>query len=201
MKTPTQRGAKSAKSLPFVSKWQTWGSQTPPTQDTDEAAKRIEADPFGTFGTSSDSVFVEKMADILPRISEQEHAEKFPEVPMQRGAKSAKRVGLDTFGTFGTSPSRAFVEKTPVLPPGDAPADLSPDLPPCAVCGQPDRWNDAGVWRCVSCETRPISDRLRELARRDGDPGPADWRDRYPPLGVPSTRWKACPYREGGGNE
>ncbi len=58
----------------------------------------------------------------------------------------------------------------------------APDLPPCAVCGQADRWDDAGIWRCVECETAPSTERLRELARRDGDPGPPDWRVRYPPL-------------------
>ncbi len=65
------------------------------------------------------------------------------------------------------------------------PVTPAPDLPPCAVCGDADRWDDAGVWRCVSCETLPVSDRLRALARRDGAPGPADWRAAYPPLAGP----------------
>ncbi len=57
------------------------------------------------------------------------------------------------------------------------------DLPPCAVCGCDDRWDDAGVWRCVACETAPISERLRALAHRDGDRQVLTaWQDRYPPL-------------------
>lgn len=55
------------------------------------------------------------------------------------------------------------------------PRDPPDALPPCAVCGDADRWDDAGVWRCVTCETLPVSDRLRQLARRDGDPGPPAW--------------------------
>jgi hypothetical protein len=30
------------------------------------------------------------------------------------------------------------------------PQPLDPDYS-CVVCGQTDRWNDRGIWRCVAC--------------------------------------------------
>src|SRR5262249_9809593 len=42
----------------------------------------------------------------------------------------------------------------------DPHAEVSP--PPCAVCGGTERWDHAGVWRCVTCW--PLHNRTTDVA-------------------------------------
>ena len=44
---------------------------------------------------------------------------------------------------------------------------LLPSLPPCAVCDQDKRWNDAGVWRCRVCWPMPLTEAARTVAWRE----------------------------------
>jgi hypothetical protein len=57
------------------------------------------------------------------------------------------------------------------------------DLPPCAVCGGTDRWQDLDVWRCATCERLPLTADARALPR-------PPWPPARPPL---RSCWPATP--------
>ena len=54
------------------------------------------------------------------------------------------------------------------VPPSAAvapPAPLTPHYP-CVVCGKAERWDDAGIWRCMACWPPPLTEATR-LAERN----------------------------------
>jgi hypothetical protein len=38
---------------------------------------------------------------------------------------------------------------------------------PCVVCGKTERWDDAGIWRCVACWPTPLTEATRHAAAHD----------------------------------
>jgi len=58
-------------------------------------------------------------------------------------------------------------------------------LSPCAVCGQDERWDDAGIWRCRACWPMPLTEAARKAELRGGGGrGSQRWRCR-------AGRWQA----------
>jgi hypothetical protein len=69
------------------------------------------------------------------------------------------------------APSVGFVNSLGwhVLQNEATPTDAAPLTPylPCAVCGQVDRWDDRGIWRCRQCWPEPLTQAARRAEERE----------------------------------